>query len=1554
MCKSRYFFSLGKIKIVGISITMSLVRNSYASTTSDLRLEVEAGTSGQVDFTVKVVDNTALLTAADAAIADYDGISAFNDGTLRPAAATAATAAGLFALAAAITDAADDAAAKVVLDAAITGTGAIGAAITADSDTAFTSADLVNGNYRIAYSDAIGAVNYQAANSVFAIQLSIVNGKYVGSHGKLSNVKTNAIYAADGVTITTQPSEITGTMIGLINGTGYGMQITQVKTAGSGASASVGAGASVPRVIVNGGPTALTDGFRVNLSLPSAGTNGTDEDDAVIELNLAASQAAAEHTTGDYKDIKYVRFMWSNAITCEFKTIDFDIQGSSTIYDGGSKLLVNRLHDFESPVATTLFEYSVALVDSAGVVSSYASTEYSSSVADNATGVQNISISGDTASGTELVIEWDAPEFTAKTILGYQIIVQKLATGTAALADISKASNGVTPFICDYAHANNLSQKIELGAVSFKTDSTTRRTYTYTGLTPLAKYAVWVRAYHPVVTGMPEYGAIGMDKMSTPTQKWVADSDGASTAGYVAWAPTKDSWAGSYIETAANATPLNATELGTPVRLFDKLDSSQLDGVSADLTGAPADFSSVAASIVVLNGNAVQKGGVDADAGNNVADIDGIMDSSIAIKWRDEDLNFRGMEDSGREMQYMCFEKSVYDNATTNGYLTDYYAGVLETTSSTTAIPNYYAAGWTMMVNDSGAIGDGVTTNPAYQVFAKDSSTRYCRFSNTATVANGALTTFNADGSVNADAVPTLRRPVLTSFTEDDDDLLTGVTAAAATLELGSEYVFVLRLKNSNGTNTPKPLIAKMVQGRAKASAFFDEDGEVALSSDASDDTTKTSLLWNPASSRFEFKICDKDKTDEDDIATLHEATGAKPTDMSYDVQITAFEQGDSRNGANAYGSDKATQATHEVILNKSIACTAGAPVDGVTTVSFDKVYAKELTHVAAVTGGANASTTSGSEALVSLSDLYGYTFKMKLIAKNSNGSAHNGEVTYDTARQVFSTEATFAGLLTQATIVKPADTVVSGVTTVYADVREQTVANYSPTNGGPADSSNIILNLSADIKDITAANFDTVGRKVDKIRYEIYQTKSDGTKETLQSVTDVTPTYRITPAVGQGSEGTSGRSSEGLSMSYSQVIYTTTTDATVDIANEMTNRFNVHVPKSLCLMGYPIKMKISLVSDAAADLAQTPAGDDLAASSKEFVMTEKLVTFTTKPVENHDEAGHMSVIAGDNQLTVSWSAPNMAADELQGVGENPTAPTLEGYQLELYDIITRTRADNAAVKFKVVTGITAAEATDALSVPSHKITKSTLLANMTQYTITGLKNGKNYVPVLKTVTRQGGVDVISEGRTTYGTIGTDSNEVVFHAVDVMNDDDSVAYTAARWRTTSNQTDKTGEVLKTTAGSSSKTSITPFGAPIITADLTADANSLKVDDNGSGLLFGAMLQTAPGGTNATPSGGSQRIGSEANAAPGIDNVFYLDLSFGGAGVGVTPFDSGPVPYKSPAGQSDAGTTYPGRMVTSVASEYLGANWTQESNYLFASNEAGTTVGKIVGGAYTAL
>ena len=1611
---------------------MALVTNSFSSVgTTDLKLSVTTGTSAQLTFTAEVGDVATLLAAADAAadaaILEYTGVPQQGDGsgaagsadaaaipadttmagTLQTA-ITAATAAGLTTLAATLgatpADDTDNAEAKAALDAAIASGGAIFDAIAVAK---FEAAHLEDGNYRLAYSDAVGAVSYNSANSVQVIQFTMANGAMVGTNNKLT-VTSNKVHAATGVTAVAA-TKITGVLTlgaaATVNGKGYGIQLTKITSGVLGFVASVGTGLGLARVIVNGGPNKLDDDFRVSLTAVPGQANK-----AKILFKLAGS-SKANHSTGKHTDLKYLRFMWADAVSCVFKTVDIDLR-AATAYDGENTLLVSREHDFESPVNTTLFEYSAALVDITGAVSEYASTAYASSVADNATNVQDLVISGDSAAGTKITVQWKAPDFTARTIDGYEIITQKLATGSADLASSTLAVNGVTPFICNMAHTSNTATKVGTGSTeTLKYQLLSNGTYspdTYeqviSGLEARTKYAVWVRAYHPddttVQPPVKVYGAIGADLMNAPSYVWDTD-ESTQTLDFDS---ALHSWAGSYIETAVGATPLDAN--AAPA-LFEKPSSvfsgdALKMGYMTTLTGAPSNFLT-GTSITMQTGITVQANVLDADnAGTPTSAAvrpevsesgDDLMEKSIAIKWSDAGISDQGMS-TNFKMQYICMTEAHYQDLNDLGtdQVYSFYSGTLEKTAATADGQTpavMYPPGWTDL--NIASLGQGEVTNATYNVMATDNTERYCRFATgVSTDTQGALAEFNTDGSLKINALEATAGVHLTTIalnadetgldTTTDSDKGIKLETGVGTLSLGETYRFILRLSNDNGANTPKVMSPKTVTGRASAVEFLKEGADAS-----GDFIGPTSLMWDPSAGRFEFKITDTYDAGTiatDDDETLVAPTGAKPTDMTYQAVIVSTDQNDA---ASAALGDPGTRRPTHSFTTTPISCNATK--DGnLTTVTFDNVYAKEISYYAGVTTSSGTTyanpVTAPSAIYTPLTDFYGWRFEIKLIAKNGNGArtvvgTDHGAKTFGTKRQVFASEATFEAVATTAGKVSPKTYVQNAgqsteTITTYKDVRLKNIATFGTPQSAPtsAVSTNVYF-LSASIKDISATDFATVGRRVDKIEYEVYQNLGDNNRHRVGNVEIVSPDARIVPTTdisGVTTEAPSNSTddeSKGYDLAYEKPLATwdgsaagaysaSESDLMLDngtASNDIVkDRFNIWVHQDDVVYGYPLRLAVRLLSDGADDLAQSPAKSTLALSAKEYYTEVTTFPYATIPFEDHDECAHFSATAGDEKMTLYWTEPNINATELQGATASDT-PSLEGYQIELYDIISRSpdKDSNGVKRFwKFETETGAGNQNDRVEASATPVQTIIMGKEAKTKEITGLKNGKHYVPIIKTLTRQGTNDVLSVGRTIFGTIGTDGQddeEFVARKV-IYVDDEAVAYTAATWRQVQNTTtNKTGVVLNSSA--TNPTIVVPFGTPFIEVDLSATPKTLKVDDNGSDLLFGAMLQTAPGGNNATPSAGSAtQIGTNTSSA-NLDNVFYLDLSFGAApSAGRFTGDNAPTTYKSPAGAADAGVAYPARAVTNVNTAYLGSNWALETNYIFASNAAGTTVGKV--------
>ena len=387
--------------------------------------------------------------------------------------------------------------------------------------------------------------------------------------------------------------------------------------------------------------------------------------------------------------------------------------------------------------------------------------------------------------------------------------------------------------------------------------------------------------------------------------------------------------------------------------------------------------------------------------------------------------------------------------------------------------------------------------------------------------------------------------------------------------------------------------------------------------------------------------------------------------------------------------------------------------------------------------------------------------------------------------------------------------------------------------------------------------------------------------------------------------------------------------------------------------------------TDAAAGAAFALAGESLydntnaasraADAAEDFVTTMANLTLATIPTNQDDECGTMGcdVGAASGDLTVYW-----------GTTYQSNGSSLTGFRVELYDYATRTyqtKAENTANTAAAAhtDAVCATASADGAPTSSFVVDKADTARS---HTFSGLTNGRLYVPIVRTKTTQGDTTgIFSQGRTVTGSIGSSAGAgaaVERYRVDVIDKDDTDILSAARFRTTdSNATDKTTAIF-----GASGSQFTPYGAPIVTAVVSgsAETQSLKIDDNGSILNVGAMLQTSLP-ANGASFGAAGQISNPTTS--GEADVFYLDLSFAAA---TDTNDDGSISSAeiatqigdrvAPAFYQDGtGTgrvTYSARKVTTVGTDYLGANWATETNYVFVSNAAGTTAGKVTGSSGT--
>ena len=431
-------------------------------------------------------------------------------------------------------------------------------------------------------------------------------------------------------------------------------------------------------------------------------------------------------------------------------------------------------------------------------------------------------------------------------------------------------------------------------------------------------------------------------------------------------------------------------------------------------------------------------------------------------------------------------------------------------------------------------------------------------------------------------------------------------------------------------------------------------------------------------------------------------------------------------------------------------------------------------------------------------------------------------------------------------------------------------------------------------MRDLSDAEIE--GRCVDEIEYRIYQTLNNGKDHDIIGETQEVPAS-AGPRFGNGS---------GADLEFQ-----------IGSAASVTDRVTIKFLSATYKRGYPIKADIKYRSKKTGALSNTPAVAGLLnKSSEDYDTATKTLTFATIPEDNHDEVGSMTKDDGNNKTKISWSRPN---DQYDAV--------LKGYIVDLYDISSGT-----------VTAGTGGTTVN-LSSPVNKRTSGTLSASTTSYEFSGLVNGKNYMPVIHTVTTQGLVDVTSNGRSLVSVVA--NGETIKHGH------------SATFGTYAYFGPATG--VSTANHFVPANCARPYGLPLVSANVAKQ--EMTIDNNGSVILYGAMIQvqtanilTPDAFAAQTPTlTGSGASGVVTGAATGGDvqgsnNVFYLDLSFG-----VLTGVSDQTVYMPASGYG-----VDDRNIFTVKKDFLGDKWVDETNYVFVSNKAGTTAGKISAGVHAVL
>lgn len=704
------------------------------------------------------------------------------------------------------------------------------------------------------------------------------------------------------------------------------------------------------------------------------------------------------------------------------------------------------------------------------------------------------------------------------------------------------------------------------------------------------------------------------------------------------------------------------------------------------------------------------------------------------------------------------------------------------------------------------------------------------------------------------------------------------ITPTETGLVLGESYTFLVALKNTIGLGEHSRLgaeVGKKVVGPPDTQKFNLPWSIVGRNNSSLTDATEMKEGPNLGTSARDLSNCLFDVTTQsfqitiaDDLSGNQkdiEATGALEN-IDYEVKVDV-SFGDMTAAAKE---DLCLNAIGDDISNGFFPMTKSANTDGSIRLSFDSVLTKgrydSWTPAAGVVNPYGFKTRK-------LSEMKGVRYTITIRAKNSTGTSTTASQVGAT-RQVFGTKAAYELLEPNIDI----SLLPWGDDVSFTGV------------GGVADIAFVLRDLS---------DSETEGRYVDEIEYRVFQTLSSGKTHELISKTHV-------PAAAVYSAGTNfaiaNATGKGDRIKF-------TNDSGVAAA---TGEFKIRLPASTDAangykMGYPIKAEFKYRSISHEDFAVTPAqAGILKNSSENYKTATKELTFTKIPEDTHDEVGSMAKEDGNNKTTISWSRPK---DQYDAV--------LTGYIVDLYDISSGTI--NVAAPNTTAIPVN-------LSSPLTTRTSGVLASTIHTYEFTGLVNGKNYMPVVRTVTTQGTVSVTSNGRSLVQNV-TDGELLRYGHDNTGGFGEYVYFGIASGF---------GTVNHFVPAKCAR----PYGLPLVSANVAEQ--KLTFDNNGAMILYGAMIQVQTTATTATLAA-PDTSGTPSEAVANT-NVFYLDLS-----LDALPGVSNSATYKT-----TDGVALPDRKVFTVNKTFLGDGWVDETNYVFVSNKAGTFAGKIDAGVHTPL
>jgi hypothetical protein len=262
----------------------------------------------------------------------------------------------------------------------------------------------------------------------------------------------------------------------------------------------------------------------------------------------------------------------------------------------------------------------------------------------------------------------------------------------------------------------------------------------------------------------------------------------------------------------------------------------------------------------------------------------------------------------------------------------------------------------------------------------------------------------------------------------------------------------------------------------------------------------------------------------------------------------------------------------------------------------------------------------------------------------------------------------------------------------------------------------------------------------------------------------------------------------------------------------------------------------------------------------------------------NTNEVPYVKAVSGDKKTTITWAPPTTNALYIPSNGE--AATSILGYSVYLYDA---SNGSIAADKFNNLKRRVQPVAVKNIAHTGGELS--------TQFD--GLLNGKIYIPRITTTYAYGPIG-LRQSTTTEGAylgftnVATSAAPTPHTNIPGFLELPDIGYA-----------DDTALVDGTNA-------TVPKGLPVISATARTGGNELVIDDNGSNLTQGVMLQINP-----APTGNGTSVFSYTLTTAGTTTNFY--------------------PHNAH------------RKIRKIPNASLGNNWNDEINYLFVQNKAGTTV-----------